>query len=145
MALGGLRAQRRARSDLLPSRRRAGPQDVPPRVLEREAQRSTGPGQLAHPLLPPLRQARRWARCGVALRSQESTWIQTTPTAVYKIEDSHVLSEKLFASIYLSHVSGDFTLTPEGGLDKQADLDADYVWRNSTTSSRDGFPRTRRG
>jgi Carboxypeptidase regulatory-like domain len=64
-------------------------------------------------------------------RSQESTLNQTTPQAAYKVEDSHVFSEKLFASIYFSHLSGDFTLTPQGGLDKQADLDADYVWRNS--------------
>ncbi len=64
-------------------------------------------------------------------RALSASWNQTTPTSIYKAEDSQVLSEKLFASIYFSYLGGDFTLTPVGGLDKQANLDADYVWQNS--------------
>ncbi len=63
--------------------------------------------------------------------SQESTWDQTTPSSAYRASDSQVLSEKLFASIDFSYLDGIFTVTPEGGLDRQADLDADYVWHNS--------------
>lgn len=78
-------------------------------------------------------------------RSQESTWNQTTPTAVYKIEDSHVLSEKLFASIYLSHVSGEFTLTPEGGRDPQVNIDMAGVVRNSNLFYQSRFPQNQAG
>jgi hypothetical protein len=64
-------------------------------------------------------------------RSQPSTWDQTFPAQSYKIEDSQVLSARLFASLYFSYLPVDSTNTPEGGLDKQADIDTDYVWRNS--------------
>ncbi len=64
-------------------------------------------------------------------KSIESSWNQTTPTSAYRAADSQVLSQQLFASMYFSYLSGDFTLTPVGGLDQQADFDADYVWRNS--------------
>ena len=64
-------------------------------------------------------------------RSLLASWNQTTPTSVYKAEDSQVLSQSLFASIYFSYLGDNFTLTPVGGVDQQADLDADYVWQNS--------------
>ncbi|HTO89423.1 MAG TPA: TonB-dependent receptor [Thermoanaerobaculia bacterium] len=64
-------------------------------------------------------------------RSIESAWNQTTPTSAYRAEDSEVLSQQLFASAYFSYLTGDFTLTPVGGLDRQAEFDADYVWQNS--------------
>jgi hypothetical protein len=38
-------------------------------------------------------------------------------------------------------VSGDFTLTPEGGLDPQANFDADYVWSNSNLFYQSRFPQ----
>jgi hypothetical protein len=64
-------------------------------------------------------------------RSIAASWNQTTPTSAYRVEDSQVLSQKLFVSAYGSYLNGDFTLTPVGGLDQQADADADYVWQNS--------------
>jgi hypothetical protein len=60
-----------------------------------------------------------------------SSWNQTTPTSAYRVEDSQVLSQMLFASIYFSYLSNDFTLSPEGGLHQQADVNADSVWQNS--------------
>jgi Carboxypeptidase regulatory-like domain/TonB-dependent Receptor Plug Domain len=71
----------------------------------------------------------------------ETTWNQTTPTVAYRAEDSHVLSEKLFASLYFSYLDKTFTLAPEGGLDPQANLDADYVWRNSFLYFRNRAPQ----
>jgi hypothetical protein len=64
-------------------------------------------------------------------RAIESAWNQTTPTSAYRVEDSQVLSQNLFVSLYGSYLTGNLTLTPVGGLDQQADLDADYVWQNS--------------
>jgi hypothetical protein len=64
-------------------------------------------------------------------RSIASSWYQTTPTDVYRGADAQVLSQKVFAAISFSYVGGDFTLAPKGGLDVQADIDADYVWQNS--------------
>jgi hypothetical protein len=73
--------------------------------------------------------------------SLESTWNQKTPTVAYRAEDAHVLSEKLFASLYFSYLDRTFTLTPEGGLDPQANLDADYIWRNSFVDYRNRAPQ----
>ncbi len=78
-------------------------------------------------------------------RSLSAGWNQTTPTSIYKADDSHVLSEKLFASVYFSYLGGDFTLTPVGGLDKQADLDTDYVWQNSYLYYRSRRPQHQAG
>jgi hypothetical protein len=77
--------------------------------------------------------------------SPESTWKQTTPTAAYKVEDSQVLSEKLFAFIYFSYLGGTFTLAPEGGLDKQADIYDDSVWHNSYLYYRTRHPQHQAG
>jgi hypothetical protein len=63
--------------------------------------------------------------------SQESTWHSTIPTSAYRAEDSHVVSEKLFASAYFSYLASDLTLLPEGGLEQQSDQDASNIWRNS--------------
>ncbi len=62
--------------------------------------------------------------------SQESTWDVTFPGESYKLEDSHVFSERLFGSLYLSYVPISRDAIPKGG-DVQADVDADYVLRHS--------------
>ena len=64
-------------------------------------------------------------------RSEPSTFDVTFPGKSYKVEDSQVLSEKLFAALHFSYVPGYREAVPKGGLDQQADADADYVWRNS--------------
>jgi Carboxypeptidase regulatory-like domain len=64
-------------------------------------------------------------------RTVASTSDVKFPTSAYRVEDSQVLSAKLFAAISFSYLSSEFTRTPQGGIDKQADLDADAVWQNS--------------
>jgi hypothetical protein len=71
-------------------------------------------------------------------RSQPSTWNADLESAAYRLEDSQVLSARLFASLYFSYLSMCCTETPQGGVDKQADT-FDDVWQNSAP-----FYRTRR-
>jgi hypothetical protein len=78
-------------------------------------------------------------------RSQASTWNQTLPTQTFRAEDSQVLSAELFSSIYFSYLSNTFTLTPQGGIDQQADFDADYVWQNSYFFTRSRHPQHQAG
>jgi hypothetical protein len=58
------------------------------------------------------------------LRPPETTWDQTGPTSVYKLEDSHIFSPNLFATALASYVDGGFRFDPEGGL-------SPYVWRGA--------------
>ena len=78
-------------------------------------------------------------------RSLEAAWNQTTPSSAYKAEDSQVLSQKVFASVYFSYLSGDFTLSPVGGLDQQADVDAENIWHNSYLFARSRRPQQQAG
>jgi Carboxypeptidase regulatory-like domain/TonB-dependent Receptor Plug Domain len=64
-------------------------------------------------------------------RPPETTFDLTAPTPILKIEDSHVFGAQFVASANASYVGLRFTDTPEGGLDKQVELDANGVWRNS--------------
>ena len=50
-------------------------------------------------------------------RPQATTWNQTGPTDIYKLEDTHVFSSSFFLSGLASYVGGGFQLTPQGGLD----------------------------
>ena len=64
-------------------------------------------------------------------RSQPTTLDVDFPGESYRAEDSHVFSEKLFAALKFAYVPVHRDALPQGGLDAQADADADYVWRNS--------------
>lgn len=64
-------------------------------------------------------------------RSEPSTWDNTWPGQSYRLEDSQVFSASLFASLHLSYLPSDNFKTPKGGLDTQADQDANGIWRNS--------------
>jgi hypothetical protein len=79
------------------------------------------------------------------LSSQEATWDQTTPTQADRVEDSYVLSQRLFASLYFSYLNEAITLTPEGGRDKQAAIDADGIYRNSILFARVRRPQHQAG
>ena len=50
-------------------------------------------------------------------RPQPTTWFQTGPTDIYKLEDTHVFSSSFFLTGLASYVGGGFQLTPLGGLD----------------------------
>ena len=67
-------------------------------------------------------------------RSEPTTLDITFPSESYKVEDSQVLSDKLFAALSLSYSPVERKALPKGGLEAQADTDADYVWRNSYTA-----------
>jgi hypothetical protein len=47
-------------------------------------------------------------------RPHETTWDQSGPTSLYKLEDSHIFSPNLFATALWSSVSGGFGLISEG-------------------------------
>ena len=65
-------------------------------------------------------------------RSQPSTQDVRWPVRSYRVEDSHVVTEKLFLSVNFSYSPAGREAVPHG-LDSQAYLDPDYVWRNSYT------------
>lgn len=67
--------------------------------------------------------------------SLEATGTKTFGSRAFRVEDSHVLSANLFASISLSSVKANPRSTPRGGIDEQADYDADGVLRHSNTRS----------
>ena len=73
----------------------------------------------------------KFGRGAGADRPQETTTDQTTPANVWKFGDSQVFSSNLFASVSYNGTNGLFTLTPEGGLDKQLFIDEGGVWHNS--------------
>ena len=65
-------------------------------------------------------------------RPQPTTWNQTGPTDIYKLEDTHVFSSSFFLSGLASYVGGGFELTPQGGLGGQeAVLDPDFSWQTN--------------
>src|SRR5262249_40470363 len=64
-------------------------------------------------------------------RSQASTWDTTFTRAAYRLEDSHVFSSNLFASLYFSYLSIDGKATPQGGVDTQAGRLDGAVWLHS--------------
>jgi hypothetical protein len=51
-------------------------------------------------------------------RPPETGWNQTGPTALYKAEANYVVDDSLFVTGRFAHVSGGFSLTPAGGLDR---------------------------
>ena len=80
-------------------------------------------------------------------RASETTWNQRGPTAVMKLEDTHVFSSSFFLSGQWSKVDGGFSLNTknniasgQGGLGggNESIIDADGVWKNGFLS---GFSR----
>jgi len=47
----------------------------------------------------------------------ESTWDQTTPSKIWKLEDTALLNQNFYLTGLWANNSGGFTLTPKGGLD----------------------------
>ena len=73
----------------------------------------------------------RFGRNAGPTRPQPTTWDQVLPHNTWKIQDSQVISSKLFASAQYSGANGDFQLRPEGGLAPQSFLDGEGVWHNT--------------
>jgi hypothetical protein len=62
-------------------------------------------------------------------RPQETSWDQAGPTNTFKIEDSHVFSENLFATVIGSYNDFGFNLVPEGS--GQMRQDSSQVFHNT--------------
>ncbi|MEM6453753.1 MAG: hypothetical protein AAF772_01530, partial [Acidobacteriota bacterium] len=69
-------------------------------------------------------------------RPQPTTWNQTGPTDIYKLEDTHIFSSSFYLTGMASYVGGGFALAPQGGGIGDPSFpsvvrDPDGVWRNS--------------
>jgi len=64
-------------------------------------------------------------------RAPEATLDQTTPSDIYKAEDSWVINPNSVLTVLASRDDGKFTLTPEGGLDADIFVDSAGVRRGS--------------
>ncbi len=73
----------------------------------------------------------KFGRGASSVRPAETTYNQTGPTKYYKGEGNFVVGQNLFASARYAYISGGFSLTPQGGLDKQIYVDDAGVWHNS--------------
>ena len=66
-----------------------------------------------------------------ATRPQETTWDQSGPSYVNKLEGNLVIGDRLFFTVRGAHMPMGFGLHPIGGMDKQAYRDVSRVWHNS--------------
>src|SRR5260370_4268353 len=77
----------------------------------------------------------RNARSLGPFRPFETSWHQSGPTKVYKIEDTQIVGSSLYLTGMASKVSGGFRLDPNGGLG----LSAPTAWRGPDTVWHDNF------
>jgi hypothetical protein len=73
----------------------------------------------------------KFGRGAGATRPPETTLNQTGPTKMYKGEASATLGKNVFLVGRYAHISGAFSLTPQGGLDKSVYVDDGGVFHNS--------------
>ncbi len=64
-------------------------------------------------------------------RAPETTWDQTTPQDIYKVEDTWIVSPDLVLTALASRDDGIFTLAPKGGLSADIFVDANNVRRGT--------------
>lgn len=64
-------------------------------------------------------------------RPTETTWDQSGPSPLTKVEDTHVFNSSFFLTASWSEMLGGFALEPKGGRDTQAWFDADGVAHGS--------------
>jgi len=57
----------------------------------------------------------------------EATHDQTTPSDIWKLEDTHQFGSNMVLTAIFSRDNGDFTLAPKGGLDADMFTDADFI------------------
>lgn len=68
-------------------------------------------------------------------RPFEASWMQTGPTTVYKLEDTHVFGANLYLTAMWSKVDGGFGLFANGGVGPEAKP----YWVDKDGVNRDGF------
>ena len=74
-------------------------------------------------------------------RPTETTWDQTGPTELWKLEDTHIFSANLYLTGLYSFVDGGFALAAKGGSGPSAPevfQDADGIWRRGFQSGISG-------
>ncbi len=64
-------------------------------------------------------------------RPVETTYNQTGPTNIHKIELSHIVNSNFYLNGKFSYLYGTFFLAPQGGLNAEATRDANGVWHHS--------------
>ena len=64
-------------------------------------------------------------------RPSETTWDQSGPTEIWKLEDTHIFNSNFYLTGLYSFVDGGFALAPKGGVADQVLLDAGGVWRRT--------------
>ncbi|MEZ5314587.1 MAG: TonB-dependent receptor, partial [Thermoanaerobaculia bacterium] len=89
----------------------------------------------------------KFGRSAGPSRPQPTTWDQRGPTALYKLEDTHIVSSNFFLSGTLSKVDGGFSLTCKACIANgtlantpEAVLNRDAVWQNSYLSGSSSRP-----
>lgn len=78
---------------------------------------------------------RKQGRSASPTRPPETTFNQSGPTALYKIEDSHVFSSSLVASAFYSYMDEGFQLVAAGGNKVNVFQGSDQVYHNSFSSA----------
>jgi carboxypeptidase family protein/TonB-dependent receptor-like protein len=73
----------------------------------------------------------KYGRSAGPTRPPETTLNQKGPTPVYKGEVNYVLGSQFFLAARVGHVGGGFSLSPQGGLDKQWYIDDGASHRGS--------------
>jgi hypothetical protein len=73
----------------------------------------------------------KYGRNAGRTRPPETTWNQTGPSPVHKVEANVVLGNNLFVTGRWGYVGGGFQLTPQGGFDTQIYRDDGRVYHNS--------------
>jgi hypothetical protein len=73
----------------------------------------------------------KFGRGASPTRPPATTWNQTGPTQMYKGEGNMVVGNDLFLTARYAYVDGGFSLTPQGGLDKQWLLNDSGIWQNT--------------
>ncbi len=64
-------------------------------------------------------------------RPAATTWDQSGPTEIWKLEDTHIFNSNFYLTGLWSFVDGGFGLVPKGGTADQVLLDAGGVWRRT--------------
>jgi hypothetical protein len=67
-------------------------------------------------------------------RPFETSWVQSGPTKVYKLEDTQIIGSSLYLTGMWSKVSGGFSLIPNAGIGESAPTttrDTSLVWHNN--------------
>jgi len=65
------------------------------------------------------------------VRDFATSWVQTGPTKVYKLEDTQIFGSSLYLTGMWSKVTGGFSLVPNGGIGTPMYRDEAGVWQGS--------------